>query len=45
MKSAETLVGVHTHTHTHTGSLNNNKKIYIIKIDRNINPVSILDTG
>ena len=35
----------HTHTHTHTGSLNNNKKIYIIKIDRNINPVSILDTG
>lgn len=45
MKSAETLVGVHTHTHTHTGSLNNNKKIYIIKIDRNINPVPILDTG
>ena len=47
MKSAEILAGVHTHTHTHThtGSLNNNKKIYIIKIDRNINPVSILDTG
>ena len=47
MKNARTLAGVHTHTHTHThtGSLNNNKKIYIIKIDRNINPVSILDTG
>ena len=43
MKSAETLVGVYIYTHT--GSLNNNKKIYIIKIDRNINPVSILDTG
>lgn len=39
MKSAEILAGAHT------GSLNNNKKIYIIKIDRNINPVSILDTG
>ena len=47
MKNARILAGVHTHTHTHThtGSLNNNKKIYIIKIDRNINPVSILDTG
>ena len=45
MKKPETLAGVHTHTHTHTGSLNNNKKIYIIKIDRNINPVPILDTG
>lgn len=42
MKSAETLVGVHTHTHT--GSLNN-KRINIIKKDRNINPVPILDTG
>ena len=41
MKNARTLAGVYTHT----GSLNNNKKIYIIKIDRNINPVSILDTG
>ncbi len=40
MKSAETLVGVHTHT----GSLNN-KRINIIKKDRNINPVPILDTG
>ena len=45
MKNARIIAGVHTHTHTHTGSLNNNKKIYIIKIDRNINPVSILDTG
>ena len=45
MKSAEILAGVYTHARTHTGSLNNNKKIYIIKIDRNINPVSILDTG
>lgn len=44
MKSAETLVGVHTHTHTHTGSLNN-KRINIIKKDRNINPAPILDTG
>ena len=46
MKSAETLVRVHTHTHTHThtGSLNN-KRINIIKKDRNINPVPILDTG
>ena len=44
MKSAETLAGVHTHTHTHTGSLNN-KRINIIKKDRNINPVPILDTG
>lgn len=43
MKSAEILAGVYTRAHT--GSLNNNKKIYIIKIDRNINPVSILDTG
>ena len=33
MKSAETLVGVH------------NKRINIIKKDRNNNPVSILDTG
>ena len=38
MKSAETLVGVHT------GSLNN-KRINIIKKDRNINSVSILDTS
>ena len=45
MKSAEILAGVDTRAHAHTGSLNNNKKIYIIKIDRNINPVSILDTG
>lgn len=45
MKNARIIAGVHTHTHTHIGSLNNNKKIYIIKIDRNINPVSILDTG
>ena len=44
MKSAEILAGVHTHTHTHTGSLNN-KRINIIKKDRNINPVPILDTG
>ena len=46
MKSAEILAGVHTHTHTHThtGSLNN-KRINIIKKDRNINLVSILDTG
>lgn len=44
MKSAETLEGVHTHTYTHTGSLNN-KRINIIKKDRNINPVPILDTG
>ena len=43
MKNARIIAGAHTHTHT--GSLNNNKKIYIIKIDRNINPVSILDTG
>ena len=47
MKKPKILAGVHTHTHTHThtGSLNNNKKIYIIKIDRNINPVRILDTA
>ena len=45
MKIAENLAGVHTHTHTHTGSLNNNKKINKLKKDRNINPVSILDTG
>ena len=44
MKNAKILAGVHTHTHTHTGSLNN-KKINIIKKDRNINPVPILDTG
>ena len=46
MKSAEVLAGVHTHTHTHThtGSLNN-KRINIIKEDRNIIPVPILDTG
>ena len=44
MKNAEILAGVHTHTHTHTGSLNN-KRINIIKKDRNINPVLILDTG
>ena len=44
MKNAEILAGVHTHTHTHTGSLNN-KRINIIKKDRNINPVPILDTG
>ena len=44
MKSTEILAGVHTHTHTHTGSLNN-KRINIIKKDRNINPVLILDTG
>lgn len=43
MKIAENLAGVHTHTHT--GSLNNNKKINKLKKDRNINPVSILDTG
>ena len=42
MKSAEILAGVYIYIYT--GSLNNNKKIYIIKIDRNINPVSILDT-
>ena len=42
MKSAENLAGVHTHTHT--GSLNN-KSIKIIKEDRNIIPVPILDTG
>jgi len=41
----KTLESLQEYTHTHTGSLNNNKKIYIIKIDRNINPVSILDTG
>ena len=45
MKIAENLAGVHTHTHTHTGSLNNNKKINKVKKDRNINLVSILDTG
>ena len=45
MKSAEALVRVHTHTHTHTSSLNNNKKINKVKKDRNINPVSISDTG
>lgn len=44
MKSTEVLAGVHTHTHTHTGSLNN-KRINIIKEDRNIIPVPILDTG
>ena len=44
MKNTKILAGVHTHTHTHTGSLNN-KKINIIKKDRNINPVPILDTG
>ena len=44
MKSTEVLAGVHTHTHTHTGSLNN-KSIKIIKEDRNIIPVPILDTG
>lgn len=42
MKSTEVLAGVHTHTHT--GSLNN-KRINIIKEDRNIIPVPILDTG
>ena len=36
MKNARIIAGVHTHTHTHTGSLNNNKKIYIIKIDNHI---------
>lgn len=41
MKSAEALVRVHTHT----SSLNNNKKINKVKKDRNINLVSILDTG
>lgn len=41
MKIAENLAGVHTHT----GSLNNNKKINKVKKDRNINLVSILDTG
>ena len=45
MKKPEILAGVHTHTHTHTGSLNNNKKINKLKKDRNINPLSILDTG
>ena len=45
MKSAKALVRVHTHTHTHTSSLNNNKKINKVKKDRNINLVSILDTG
>lgn len=40
MKSTEVLAGVHTHT----GSLNN-KRINIIKEDRNIIPVPILDTG
>ena len=46
MKKPEILAGVHTHTHTHThtGSLNN-KRINIIKKDRNINPVLILDTS
>lgn len=39
MKKPEILAGVHT------GSLNNNKKINKLKKDRNINPVSILDTG
>ena len=41
MKKPKILAGVHTHI----GSSNNNKKIYIIKIDRNINPVRILDTA
>lgn len=41
MKKPEILAGVHTQT----GSLNNNKKINKLKKDRNINPVSILDTG
>ena len=47
MKNTESLAGVHTHTHTHThtSSLNENKKIDKIERDRNINPVSILDTG
>ena len=45
MKSAEILARVHTHTHTHTCSLNENKKIDKIEKDRNINSVSILDTG
>ena len=47
MKSAEILARVHTHTHTHTHtcSLNENKKIDKIEKDRNINSVSILDTG
>lgn len=43
MKNAKVLAGVHTHTHT--SSLNNNKKINKVKKDRNINLVSILDTG
>lgn len=41
MKNTESLAGVHTHT----SSLNENKKIDKIERDRNINPVSILDTG
>ena len=46
MKSAETLVGVHTHTHTHTGILNNSNRITRnISKDRNITLVLEFDTG
>jgi len=37
-------VHTHTHTHTHTDSLNN-KKMNIIKKDRNTSLGLILDTG
>ena len=34
VKTAESLVGVHTHTHTHTGDLNKIKKEINKKIDK-----------
>ena len=44
MANAVSLERVHTHTHTHTDSLNN-KKMNIIKKDRNTSLGLILDTG